>query len=475
MLESRLRNVEKAPGDNTPTLAGLLATDFLLLATDFDFNEKIGTVMLHTTHLGMAELFVKIVGLDSFHVTDLVKTRHGGRPRMALRAKPPEELFRQYGRVLEWLAEEGGWEQLEAIVKEGVEMLKKAAGEGDDETRKVDPQSVAEEVVQELRKAYEEAVKEVSRALDYYIEPEEYWAVVAERMAFENPPLTRFFLSWLSMYLWAVEGKAKAVAEFLTAAVMGDGSIQTAPTEGGFRLSGEVTLAVGRFSTDEENADKSTAKRKGAGKLTHIHKAALALGVLAKAGHAPERVYAKVGERSRWFELAWGVDAARGFLSHASLHLYVPELAGSSDEIRIKYIKALEVVGVKTRVEAFAAEGGRPRARLVVRLGGEEAEFSIRLHKNNMIELRFDTTDREEAERKAALLRAVGVRAEVKKKRGRDEWRITITTNALAADSVHEAVRRAVAEFLRLCRDAGAIGEDTYRRLAGKFERGVPE
>jgi hypothetical protein len=35
------------------------------------------------------------------------------------------------------------------------------------------------------------------------------------------------------------------------------------------------------------------------GKLTRIHKAAQALGVLAKAGHAPERVYAKVDRKSR--------------------------------------------------------------------------------------------------------------------------------------------------------------------------------
>jgi hypothetical protein len=32
-----------------------------------------------------------------------------------------------------------------------------------------------------------------------------------------------------------------------------------------------------------------------------------------------------------------------------------------------------------------------------------------------------------------------------------------------------------VVEFLQRCREAGAIEEDTYRRLAGKFERGVPE
>ena len=130
-------------------------------------------------------------------------------------------------------------------------------------------------------------------------------------------------------------------------------------------------------------------------------------------------------------------------------------------------------------MEGFTAEGGRPRARLVVEADGAAAEFSIRLHKNNTVELHFSTIDREEAERRAALLRAVGVRAEVKKTYNRslkrDVWQMAVTTNALAADSVHETVRRAVAEFLRQCREAGALGEDTYRRLAAKFERGVPE
>ncbi|MCU7787390.1 hypothetical protein ODS41_05590 [Pyrobaculum sp. 3827-6] len=143
---------------------------------------------------------------------------------------------------------------------------------------------MAEEVVQELRRAYEEAVKEVGETLDYYTRPEKYWAGVAREMAFENASLARFFLSWLSMYLWAMEGRneravadsltaSKAVAEFLTAAVMGDGSIQ----------SDKVTLTIGKFSTDEGKA----------GPVTHVHKTALALGILKAAGHEPERVYAK--------------------------------------------------------------------------------------------------------------------------------------------------------------------------------------
>ncbi|MGB9705624.1 MAG: PaRep2b protein, partial [Pyrobaculum sp.] len=124
-------------------------------------------------------------------------------------------------------------------------------------------------------------------------------------------------------------------------------------------------------------------------------------------------------------------------------------------------------------------EGKRPRARLIIEADGAAAEYQIYLRKDNAVELRFSTTNRTEAERRAVVLRAVGVRAEVKKiynkTHGRDEWYINITANTLASESVHEVVRRAVAEFLRLCREAGAIEEKTYSHLTAKFEKGAPE
>ncbi|WP_148683120.1 PaRep2b protein [Pyrobaculum ferrireducens] len=134
---------------------------------------------------------------------------------------------------------------------------------------------------------------------------------------------------------------------------------------------------------------------------------------------------------------------------------------------------------VKAWIKDFTAEGGKPRARLVVETDGAAAEYTIRLDKDNAVVLYFSTANREDAEWKAALLRAVGVRAEVKKiyhkSLSRDEWYTAVYTNALAADTVHEEVRKAAAEFLRLCREAGVLSADTYRRMAGKFERGLPE
>ncbi|MGC9130198.1 MAG: PaRep2b protein [Pyrobaculum sp.] len=179
-------------------------------------------------------------------------------------------------------------------------------------------------------------------------------------------------------------------------------------------------------------------------------------------------------------------EEARRFARNALPYLValerVLEVVKSDEQIYSKVAKLIDMARsekVKAWIREFTAEGKRPRARLVVEADGATAEYQIRLHENNAVELRFDTTDGAEAERRAAVLRAVGVKAEVgkyyNKSLGRDEWQIVVTTNALAAEAVHDAVRRAVAEFLRQCREAGVLADDTYRRLAAKFERGVPE
>jgi hypothetical protein len=111
------------------------------------------------------------------------------------------------------------------------------------------------------------------------------------------------------------------------------------------------------------------------------------------------------------------------------------EVVKSDEQIYSKVAKLIDMARaerVKAWIKDFTTEGKRPRARLVIEADGAATEFSIRLHEDNEVELRFDTTDREEAERGAALLRAVGVRAEVKKtyhkSRGRDVWHIDVTT-----------------------------------------------
>ncbi len=79
----------------------------------------------------------------------------------------------------------------------------------------------------------------------------------------------------------------------------------------------------------------------------------------------------------------------------------------------------------RARMVRFTTEGKWPRARLIIEADGAKTEYSIRSDKNNTVRLHFVTTDLEEAER-GAVLRAVGVKAEVKKVyhkfHNRDVW-----------------------------------------------------
>ncbi|MGC9051640.1 PaRep2b protein, partial [Pyrobaculum sp.] len=238
--------------------------------------------------------------------------------------------------------------------------------------------------------------------------------------------------------------------------VLGDGTV----------TADKVVLYVGGGEEDEVPAEV---------------KADLYYALLRALGCQPKMYKAKgiinvilYGEEAKKF--------ARAALPHLVGLERVLEAVKRDEQIYSKVVKMIDMARaerVKAWIKNFTAEGKRPRARLVVEADGVAAEYQIGLRKDNTVVLEFNTTNREEAERRAALLRAVGVRAEVGKRYNksynRNEWRIVVTTNALAADSVHEAVRKAVAEFLEKCREAGVLSEDTYNRLAGKFKRGVPE
>jgi hypothetical protein len=210
-------------------------------------------------------------------------------------------------------------------------------------------------------------------------------------------------------------------------------------------------------------------------------KAYLYYALLRELGYQPKMYKA---ERAVHIKL-YGKEAKR-FARDALPYLVglerMLEEVKSDEQIYSKVVKMIDMARaerVKAWVKDFTTEGERPRARLIIEADDVAAEYQIYLHKHNKVVLYFDTTDREEAERRAAVLRAVGVKADVKKtydkSLGRDVWYTSVSTNALAADSVHEAVRKAVAEFLEKCREADALEEKAYSRLFKKFESGVPE
>jgi hypothetical protein len=236
--------------------------------------------------------------------------------------------------------------------------------------------------------------------------------------------------------------------------VLGDGTVRT----------NEITLYVG-----------------GGKKIPAEDKADLYYSLFKRIGYEPKMYKAENTVRIRLH----GEDAKR-FAKDALPYLAglerMLEVVKSDEQIYSKVAKLIDMARaekVKAWIKDFTTEGKRPRARLIIEADGAAAEYQIRLREGNEVKLEFGTTNRGEAERRAAVLRAVGVKAEVEKiydsSRGRDVWRIQVSTNALAAESVHEEVRRAVAEFLEKCREAGALEAETYRRLATKFEKGVPE
>ncbi|MCU7788600.1 PaRep2b protein [Pyrobaculum sp. 3827-6] len=247
----------------------------------------------------------------------------------------------------------------------------------------------------------------------------------------------------------------RRAAGILLYAVLGDGTVR----------ANEVVLYVGGGEEDEVPAEV---------KADLYYALLRELGYqpkMYKAGSAVHRLY---GEEARKF--------ARDALPYLAALERMLEVVKSDEQIYSKVAKMIEMAKaekIRARVEDFTTKSKMPKARLVIEAEGAAAEYQIYLHKGSAVELHFGTTNREEVERRAAVLRAVGVKAEVRKiyhkSRSRDVWYIAVTTNALAADSVHEAVRKAVAEFLEKCREAGVLGEDTYSHLAAKFERGVPE
>jgi hypothetical protein len=76
-------------------------------------------------------------------------------------------------------------------------------------------------------------------------------------------------------------------------------------------------------------------------------------------------------------------------------------------------------------------EGGLVAADLIISVGGVVVKYNVYLW--NEVVLEFHSTDRSRVELAARLLRLAGVSAEVKKVSGRDVWRVTATTDRLAA------------------------------------------
>jgi hypothetical protein len=106
---------------------------------------------------------------------------------------------------------------------------------------------------------------------------------------------------------------------------------------------------------------------------------------------------------------------------------------------------------------------------LAISEAGAAVKYNVHLRKN-AIKLRFQSTDRSRVELAACILRLADVDAEVRKKGGRDIWRVVATTDKLAAG--REELRKALAEIVKVARKNRWIDADKAELWLEKLEEG---
>jgi hypothetical protein len=114
-------------------------------------------------------------------------------------------------------------------------------------------------------------------------------------------------------------------------------------------------------------------------------------------------------------------------------------------------------------------EEGLVAADLTISVAVVAVKYNIYLS-GDVIELRFESTDRGRVEVAVRMLRLVGVRAEVKKAGGGNVWYIVATTDRLAAGD--EKLRKALAEIVRAAVEKGWVDEKRAEGWLKKLEEG---
>ncbi|MEM4652013.1 MAG: PaRep2b protein, partial [Pyrobaculum sp.] len=135
-----------------------------------------------------------------------------------------------------------------------------------------------------------------------------------------------------------------------------------------------------------------------------------------------------------------------------------------------EFVKAASVEVQLDKDSIRLTDKGRVAADLTISEGGAAVKYTVYLLKD-VILLHFASSDRSRVELAARLLRLAGVSAEVKKVGDRDEWRVEVTTDKLAAGrkELRDAVRKVVEEAL----EKGWVDEKKARRWLEKLEEGL--
>jgi len=126
--------------------------------------------------------------------------------------------------------------------------------------------------------------------------------------------------------------------------------------------------------------------------------------------------------------------------------------------------------GLNISWEGLRRTKGGAAADLTISEGGASVKYNVYL-RGDAIVLEFHSTDQSRVELAARLLRLAGISAEVKRKSGGDVWRVTATTDMLAAG--HEKLRKALAEIVREAVTKGWIDAGKAEGWLEKLEGGV--
>jgi hypothetical protein len=175
------------------------------------------------------------------------------------------------------------------------------------------------------------------------------------------------------------------------------------------------------------------------------------------------RVYV---ERGVYYIAAYGENAAK-----LMRLLAVSAPSASGGYLSPKFKEFMKEARVEVRVGNIReTDSGTVAADLTISVGGVAMKYNVYLLKD-AIKLEFNSTDRSRVELAARLLKPLGVNAEVKKFGGRDEWRIEVTTDKLAAG--REELRKALAEIVRETIKRNLVNTNTAERWLEKLERGI--
>jgi hypothetical protein len=193
------------------------------------------------------------------------------------------------------------------------------------------------------------------------------------------------------------------------------------------------------------------------------------IALLWGAAFAAYDIETKIGKgRTAYRVNAFGDDAAR--LARYYFLYGVPLLEGDERVINHKRAEAVELgaEGLNIRWERLREIKNGAAVYLIISDADTAVEYNVYLR--DTIMLYFESTDRSRAELAALILKLAGVTAEVNKWGDRNVWRVTASTDMLAAG--RKEFRDALAEIVKKAEENDLVKADKAERWLEKLESG---